>query len=150
MCSGYMNPIHRGHIEYLTRARALGDKLVVILNNDRQARLKHGHSFMPIEDRVAVVRALRCVDEVIVSEDEDRTVCATLRRLCTERPEGERPTIFANAGDQTNDGIPEAPVCAEFRVRMVDGLGDKVQSSRWLLQDAVAAAQAAQRVAGAV
>lgn len=143
VCSGYMNPLHRGHIEYLQRAKAAsgpGGRLVVVLNNDRQAVLKHGYCFMPLEDRRAVVAALACVDEVVESVDEDRTVCETLRRLCTGRDPGQRPTVFANAGDQTNDGIPEAGVCAEFGVRLVDGLGDKVQSSRWLIAAAVAAA----------
>lgn len=146
VCSGYMNPLHRGHVEYLQRAKAAagpGGRLLVILNSDRQAVLKHGYCFMPMEDRRAVVAALACVDEVVESVDEDRTVCETLRRLCQEREPGQRPTVFANAGDQTNDAIPEAAVCAEFGVRLLDGLGNKVQSSRWLISAAVAAVAAA-------
>lgn len=146
VCSGYMNPLHRGHVEYLQRAKAAagpGGRLIVILNNDAQAVLKHGHCFMPLADRRAVVGALACVDEVVDSVDGDRTVCETMRRLCTERGPGARPTVFANAGDQTNEGIPEAEVCARFGVRLLDGLGDKVQSSRWLISAAISAAAAA-------
>ncbi len=142
VCSGYMSPPHRGHIEYIRRSKDLAGpdgKLIVILNNDDQAVLKHGFSFMPIEDRVSIVEALRWVDEVVVSIDTDRTVVGTLKLLC-ERPLGERPTHFTNAGDQTNDSIPEADVCAEHGIVLVDGLGDKVQSSRWIIGAALQAA----------
>ena len=142
VCSGYMSPPHRGHIEYLRRSKELAGPqgvLIVVLNNDAQAVLKHGYSFMPIQDRVAIIGSLKWVDEVVVSIDTDRTVCATLRQLCT-RTHGARPTHFANAGDQHNDSIPEGPVCAEFGVQLVDGLGDKVQSSRWIIAAALQAA----------
>lgn len=91
---------------------------------------------MPIKDRVAVIGGLRWVDEVVVSIDTDRTVIQTLEMLC-KRPEGERPTHFTNAGDQTNDSIPEKTVCETYGVQLVDGLGDKIQSSRWIIKDAL-------------
>lgn len=143
VCSGYCSPPHRGHVEYIQRSKELagpGGKLIVILNTDEQAILKHGYSFMPWEDRAAVIGGLRWVDEVVKSIDQDRTVCETLRMLC-QRPEGERPTIFTNAGDQTNDTIPERPICEEYGVQLADGLGDKVQSSRWIIADALRAIQ---------
>jgi cytidyltransferase-like protein len=145
VCSGYMSPPHRGHIEYMKRSKDLAGpegRLIVILNNDSQAVLKHGYSFMPIEDRVAIVESLRFVDEVVVSIDTDRTVIQTLTMLCA-RELGSRPTHFTNAGDQTNDSIPEAEVCRTHGIQLVDGLGDKVQSSRWIIGAAVAAAAAA-------
>ena len=39
-CSGYFDPIHYGHIEYLQRSKDLGDKLIVIVNSDKQATMK--------------------------------------------------------------------------------------------------------------
>jgi cytidyltransferase-like protein len=140
-CSLYGNPLHRGHIEYIRRSKELAGpdgKLIVIVNSDEQAVLKHGYSFMPIEDRVAVIGGLRWVDEVVVSIDADRTVNATLRMLCERSDTTSRPTHFTNAGDQTNESIPEGIVCREFGVQLVDGLGDKVQSSRWIIRETMA------------
>jgi cytidyltransferase-like protein len=127
--SGYFDPFHKGHLEYLERAKELcgeDGSLVVIVNNDAQAVLKKGKAFMPAEERVAIMRALRIVDEVWVSIDTDRTVCATIRSI-------DPPiTDFVNGGDAFNDNIPERPVCEELGIRLLDGLGDKIQSSSWL------------------
>ena len=119
--SGYFDPIHRGHIEYFKRARALGDRLIVILNNDHQAVLKKGKPFMPFEDRRSIVESIRYVDEVFVSIDKDKSVCESLKAL--------RPHIFAKGGDRFIEEIPEAAICRELGIEIIDGLGDKVQSS---------------------
>eukprot|EP00516_Mucochytrium_quahogii_P006552 CAMPEP_0203751836 /NCGR_PEP_ID=MMETSP0098-20131031/5835_1 /ASSEMBLY_ACC=CAM_ASM_000208 /TAXON_ID=96639 /ORGANISM=" , Strain NY0313808BC1" /LENGTH=147 /DNA_ID=CAMNT_0050641731 /DNA_START=28 /DNA_END=471 /DNA_ORIENTATION=- len=124
-CSGYFDPMHLGHIEYLERSKDLGDKLIVIVNSDRQAKMKKGQEFMPAAERVKLVRALECVDAAVVAVDDDRTVCKTLSLL--------HPDIFTNGGDQTNTSIPEAKPCEELGIKLVDGLGGKVQSSSWLL-----------------
>ena len=125
--SGYFDPIHVGHLEYIKQAKALGDYLIVIVNNDHQASLKKGKSFMPDMERVAVVKAIRYVDQVVLSVDQDRTVRETLRTM------SPRPHIFANGGDQNNQCIPEAPICEELGIQLIDGLGDKIQSSSWLI-----------------
>ena len=144
VCSGYMSPPHKGHVEYIrnSKERIAGSdgKLIVILNSDAQAVLKHGYSFMPIEDRVALIGGLKWVDEVVVSIDTDRTVRETLRMLGA-RPSGDRPTHFTNAGDQTNECIPESVTCSELGITLVDGLGDKVQSSRWIIGNAIEAVE---------
>ena len=124
--SGYFNPLHKGHVEYLEKAKELGDYLVVIVNSDKQRELKRSKEFMHEEERMLIVSALRCVDEVILSIDEDTTVCNSLRLV--------QPDIFAKGGDRTIDEIPESKVCNEIGAKMVDGLGDKVQSSSWLLK----------------
>lgn len=126
--SGYFNPIHYGHIEYLEKSKQLGDKLIVIVNNDKQSHLKKGSSFMPEEERLKIVRSLRCVDAAVLSVDEDRTVCKTLSHL--------HPDIFTNGGDQNNDTIPERDICEKMGAKLVDNLGDKIQSSSWLLAKA--------------
>ena len=124
--SGYFDPLHVGHLEYLARSKRMGDKLVVIVNNDEQARQKKGRPFMPAEERVSIMRALRVVDEVYLSIDADRTVCKTLELV--------RPDIFCNGGDQTNDSIPEKLVCSRLGIDLVDGMGNKIQSSSWLIR----------------
>ena len=125
VASGYFDPLHVGHIEYLNRSKSLGDKLIVIVNSDKQAKLKKGESFMKEGERLKIVRELRCVDGAVISVDKDRTVCETLRSL--------RPDVFTNGGDQNNHSIPEKKVCEELGIELSDGLGDKIQSSSWLI-----------------
>lgn len=109
--SGYFNPLHYGHIEYFEKSKQLGDKLVVIVNNDKQAILKKGSSFMPEDERLKIIRSLRIVDFAVLSIDNDRTVCKTLESI--------RPHIFTNGGDQTNDIIPEKEICDKLNIKMV-------------------------------
>lgn len=124
--SGYFNPLHKGHIEYLQKAKSLGDYLVVIVNSDHQRALKNSKVFMDQDERMSIVGALRCVDEVFLSIDEDATVCKSL--------EAVRPHVFAKGGDRFSSEIPEADVCRRLGIDMVDGLGQKIQSSSWLLK----------------
>ena len=119
--SGYFDPLHVGHLECLELARELGDKLIVIINNDLQAKLKKGKSFMSQEDRMKIIAALACVDEVFLSIDKDKTQCESLKYL--------RPSIFAKGGDRMTDEIPEAKVCSDLGIKIVDGLGEKIRSS---------------------
>jgi cytidyltransferase-like protein len=128
--SGYFDPIHIGHIEYFKLAKQNADTLMVLVNNDEQAVLKKGAAFMPADERIKIIQELKCVDYVVKSIDTDRTVRATLE---TVQP---RPTFFCNGGDQNNQSIPEAEVCERLGIQLVDGLGEKVQSSSWLLQKA--------------
>ena len=128
VASGYYSPLHFGHVEYLQKSKALGDILIVIVNNDEQEILKKGKAFMKAAERVKVVRALECVDIAIESIDTDRTVCKTLAAL--------HPHIFTNGGDQFNDNIPEAEICRQNDIKLVDGLGKKIQSSSTLIKNA--------------
>ena len=125
--SGYFNPLHKGHIEYLQKASDLGDYLVVIVNSDYQRALKGSKEFMDEDERMIIVDSLRFVNKTVLSIDKDGTVCETLRKI--------RPHIFAKGGDRFASEIPEAKVCQELGIEMVDGLGNKIQSSSWLLGD---------------
>jgi len=125
--SGYFDPIHVGHIEYFKLSKEKGTKLMVIVNNDHQATLKKGKAFMSMVERIKIIQELKCVDYVIPSIDQDRTVCETLR---TVEP---KPDYFCNGGDQNNLTIPEGPVCQERNIELCDGFGDKIQSSSWLI-----------------
>ena len=131
--SGYFNPIHKGHLEYFNNSRALADELFVIVNNDAQRVLKGSKEFQNQEERMIIVSNIKAVDKAILSVDEDRTVCATLRKIAQEYG-NEYELSFANGGDQNNDTIPERPVCEEMGISLIDGLGDKIQSSSWLLK----------------
>ena len=119
--SGYFDPLHVGHIEYINKAKKLGDYLVVIVNNNLQCKLKKGKFFMDENDRVEIVKNLKSVDEVFLSIDDDKTVCKSLKKL--------KPSIFANGGDRKNYEIPESKVCDMYGIEIVDGLGDKIRSS---------------------
>lgn len=131
--SGYFNPIHKGHIEYFNHAKALGDQLIVIVNNDYQRNLKGSKEFQDEKERVYIVSNIKCVDQVFLSIDEDRTVCATIQHIHNQL-KNEFLLAFANGGDQNNNSIPEVPICQELGIELLDGLGEKIQSSSWLLK----------------
>ena len=119
--SGYFDPIHVGHLDYLEMSKKLGDKLVVIVNNNNQCVLKKGKPFMDEGDRVRIVKSLSIVDEVFLSIDYDKTVCASLESL--------KPDVFANGGDRKQGNVPEeAPGLFDDK-EIIDGLGDKIRSS---------------------
>ena len=119
--SGYFDPLHVGHLECLELAKQLGDKLIVIVNSDLQAKLKKGKSFMNEQDRMKIILALKCVDEVFLSIDKDETQCDSLKYL--------NPDIFAKGGDRMSNEIPESTLCQELGIKIVDGLGKKIRSS---------------------
>ena len=131
--SGYFNPLHKGHLEYLNHAKAIADKLIVIVNNDHQRELKGTKAFQDEEERVIIISNLKAVDEVVLSIDQDRTVCETIRHI-SEKFGKEYELAFANGGDQSNESSPEAPICNELGINLIDGLGEKIQSSSWLLE----------------
>ena len=131
--SGYFNPIHKGHLEYFNNAKSLADRLFVIVNNDCQRALKGSKEFQKEDERMIIVSNIKAVDKAILSIDEDRTVCATLKMIA-EKYGSEFELAFANGGDQNNDTIPERSICEEVCISLIDGLGEKIQSSSWLLK----------------
>ncbi len=130
--SGGFDPLHEGHVRMFKEARALGDELVVILNNDHWLRKKKGYAFMSERERKAIIASVRFVDRVIVTKHprnpSDMSVCRELKAL--------RPDIFANGGDRTRKNIPEVPVCKQIGCTMIFniGHGGKIQSSSWLVE----------------
>lgn len=119
--SGYFDPIHVGHLEYIEMSKKLGDYLIVIVNNNKQCVLKKGKPFMDEMDRMKIVKAIKWVDEVFLSVDEDGTVCESLEKI--------KPDVFTNGGDRHNTEIPEAVVCRKYEIELLDGMGDKIRSS---------------------
>ena len=132
--SGYFNPIHKGHLEYFHNAKSKADKLFVIVNSDFQRKLKGSKEFQDEEERMIIVNNFRVVDKTILSIDKDKTVCKTIRKIAQDYS-NEYELYFANGGDQNNETIPEKPVCSELNITLIDGLGDKIQSSSWLLKN---------------
>ena len=131
--SGYFNPIHKGHIEYFNNAKAIADELFVIVNNDYQRSLKGSKEFQLEQERIIIVSNLKSVDHCLLSIDQDRTVCKTIEKIALDF--GDIYDLsFANGGDQTNDICPEKPICDKMGISLIDGLGDKIQSSSWLLK----------------
>jgi D-beta-D-heptose 7-phosphate kinase/D-beta-D-heptose 1-phosphate adenosyltransferase len=131
--SGYFNPIHKGHIEYFHEAKALADIIFVIVNNDHQRQLKGSQPFQNEDERLIIVQNIKPVHQAILSIDQDCTVCKTIEHLVKKYREVYDFT-FANGGDQNNQSIPEVKICKQLRVNLADGLGDKIQSSSWLLK----------------
>ena len=130
--SGYFNPLHKGHLELFEKAKAAGDQLWVVVNSDLQRALKGSKEFMDQDERLIIVSAIGIVDKALISVDKDKTQCATLADLA-DKFSGEFELYFANGGDQNNDSIPEVPVCKEKGIGLLEGLGEKIQSSSWLL-----------------
>ncbi|MBL19527.1 MAG: cytidyltransferase [Flavobacteriaceae bacterium] len=131
--SGYFNPVHKGHLEYFHNAKTHGDALFVIVNSDNQRELKGTKPFQDEDERMLIVSNFRVVDKAVLSVDQNRTVCETLTKIHAEFGD-EYQLAFANGGDQNNDTIPERAVCKELGITLIDGLGDKIQSSSWLLR----------------
>jgi glycerol-3-phosphate cytidylyltransferase/D-beta-D-heptose 7-phosphate kinase/D-beta-D-heptose 1-phosphate adenosyltransferase len=128
--SGYFNPLHVGHLRMMTAARALADRLIVIVNNDGQQVLKSGTVIRPLADRMEIIGALRVVDEVVAAVDTDATVQATLERLRDEHPDAA--LLFANGGDRSDpDSVAEIDVCRRLGIEVVLGVGggDKADAS---------------------
>lgn len=126
VASGYFNPLHKGHVEYLKRAKELGDYLIVIINNDKQVKKKKAILFQDEEERKIIVSSNQYVDEAIISIDEDLTINKTLEKI--------RPDIFAKGGDAY--GRREKELCKRLGIEIVSDLGKKIQSSSELIKKA--------------
>ena len=131
--SGYFNPLHKGHLQLFEKAKAKGDQLWVIVNSDLQRTLKGSKEFMDENERLIIISAIKYVDKALISIDKDKTQRATLCFL-SDRYRDDFELYFANGGDQNIDSIPEVLICKERSIKLLEGLGDKIQSSSWLLK----------------
>ena len=125
--SGYFDPLHVGHLEYFKLAKELADELVVIVNNDLQCAMKKGRPFMDEKDRLEIIFHLDMVDEAILAEDNDKSVCETIRTIKRMKPFDE--LVFCNGGDRDASNSPEVKVCGELGIDFQQGLGKKIRSS---------------------
>jgi len=130
--SGGFDPIHVGHIELMEKAKSIADSLVVIVNDDDFLTRKKGKPFMPLKERIQIVRSIKYVDMAIKSVDKDQTVCESLKGLASCKTSNEK-LLFCNGGDRTSgENTPEHALCLDLGIETVYGLGDKIQSSSWL------------------
>ncbi len=106
--------------------------LIVIINSDLQRFLKGSKEFMLEDERLEIVNAIQYVDWTIISIDKDKTQIETIKEIY-EIYKDTHNLAFANGGDQNNDTIPEATICRKLGIELIEGLGDKIQSSSWLL-----------------
>jgi len=131
LVSGFFDPPHRGHIAYLKAAKELGGDLIVLIHRDECCVKKKGYCFMPLEDRLALLEAIKYVDEVVVCGPScDLTTTEVLQKV--------RPQIFAKGGDRTPENMPrsEVELCERLGIKIVYGVGGgKVQSSSWLVEN---------------
>ena len=134
--SGYFNPMHTGHLNYIREAKKLGDILVAIINNDNQVEVKGSKTFLCEEDRATIIQSLEYVDHAVISVDEDGSVVKTIEEIWNVLRMSSGKFIFANGGDQKS-GVPEEGFCLRNGINMIYGVGgEKTQSSSTLL-DAV-------------
>ena len=130
--SGYFNPIHKGHLELFEKTQEIGDFLIVIVNSDLQRELKGSKEFMKEDERLRLIQSIKGVGYSCISIDKDTTQNETLKML--KHKFGDIMELhFANGGDQNNDTIPEVETCNQLDIKLIDGLGEKIQSSSWLL-----------------
>jgi cytidyltransferase-like protein len=121
---GYFNPLHGGHLDLIEASAKLGDKLIVIVNNDKQQIMKKGKIILPEENRVRLINALKHVDEVVLSIDEDSAQGETIEMIAKKFPNDE--LIFCKGGDRDSDkAIPkvETDVCEHYGIKRVYGVG---------------------------
>ena len=103
--NGCFDILHRGHVEYLTEAKACGDKLVTALNSDSSVRSLKGEA-RPIqsqEDRAVILDALESVDLVVIFDQE--TPEKIIKTLL--------PDVLVKGGDYTPDTIVGADIVTE-------------------------------------
>jgi cytidyltransferase-like protein len=134
LVSGGFDPVHSGHIAYFKEARRLGDMLIVGVNSDAWLARKKGRSFMPINERVAIVENLKSVDGVILFNDNDGSAIEAIKNVRMLYPNAD--IVFANGGDRTDKNIPEMDL-VDDRLEFVFGVGgvNKANSSSWILEE---------------
>jgi D-beta-D-heptose 7-phosphate kinase/D-beta-D-heptose 1-phosphate adenosyltransferase len=131
LISGYFDPLHIGHLEYIKEANKLKknkwDEVWIIVNNDNQAELKKGKSFMNEKERIKIIESLYNTDEVFLSLDSDRSVNETIKRLVWAYP--KENFILGKGGDINKKNCRERQTCKELGIPIIYNLGKKIQSS---------------------
>ena len=135
--SGGFDPIHQGHIEYLKKAKAICSDAhhICIVNGNDFLLNKKGYFLLDAADRLSILGELGCVDSAVPSIDKDMTVCATIEAIHSSycKLDVLPEFVFAKGGDRSANEIPEAKLCRSLGIKIIDGLGDKINSSSELV-----------------
>ena len=136
LVTGGFDPLHSGHISYFKSAKAIAplSPLAVGLNSDDWLRSKKGKPFMPINERISIVRELKMVDAVIEYDDSDNTSNSAIEQLLQIYDK----VIFANGGDRHNENVPEYEMFKDDnKVIFLWAVGgvNKLNSSSWILSE---------------
>lgn len=137
LVTGGFDPIHSGHLAYLEEAKKLGDELWVGLNSDDWLTRKKGRPFMPINERIEIVKRLYMVDTVIDFDDRDDSACGAIFKTKSLNSLDTK-IIFANGGDRTHQNIPEMLTYGDdpnIEFKFSVGGDIKKNSSSWILQE---------------
>lgn len=114
--SGYFNPLHYGHVEYINAAKKRCKHLIAIINSDAQVSLKGSKPFMDELHRKMIVENLKSVDDCLISIDSDKNQCETLKKIRKDNPNS---TIsFFNSGDRKAGNLvsSETKACEENNI----------------------------------
>lgn len=137
--NGCFDVLHRGHVDFLSRAKALGTRLVVGLNSDESVKQIKGarRPFQAQEDRKAILEGLSSVDEVIIFEE------LTPERLIHQL----KPDILVKGGDWKPDEIVGADFVKAnggqvFSIPLVEGYSSTAVLERMNPSEKVASAEA--------
>lgn len=117
ICSGFFNPIHQGHIEYIQAAKGNCEQLVVIVNNDIQVEIKKSKPFMDEEHRRFIVSNIKGVDLAIISTDKDDSSAETIEAIAKLNNWGDTIILY-NSGDRNpeNSSEKESEVCKRYNI----------------------------------
>ena len=135
--SGYFNPIHTGHLDYIEAAKQKCGVLYVIVNSDAQVNVKGSVAFMNEGDRVRIVKALQAVNYAFVSVDEDASVVKSIEQIykCNQDDPFIDSFVFMNGGDRVAGNTPEEEYCREIGIETLYNIGGgKTQSSSTLIK----------------
>ena len=135
--SGYFNPIHTGHLDYIESAKQQCGVLYVIVNSDKQVKVKGSEPFMDEDSRVRIVKALQAVNYAFISVDEDETVVKSIEQIykCNQNDPFIDSFVFMNGGDRVEGNTPEEKYCRDNNIETLYNVGGgKTQSSSTLIE----------------
>tara|TARA_R100000900_G_C3310223_1_gene159561 strand:- start:284 stop:784 length:501 start_codon:yes stop_codon:yes gene_type:complete len=135
--SGYFNPIHTGHLDYIESAKQECGVLYVIVNSDKQVKVKGSEPFMDEDSRVRIVKALQAVNYAFISVDEDETVVKSIEQIykCNQNDPFIDSFVFMNGGDRVEGNTPEEKYCRDNNIETLYNVGGgKTQSSSTLIE----------------
>ncbi len=133
LVSGGFDPIHSGHIKLIEDASKYG-KVVVLLNSDKWLQKKKGMEFLPFEERLIIMMALKNVIDVLSCGEFDETCLDGIKKAIKKYKNYK--IKFANGGDRNNQSTPEIIFCNKNNIELLWSIGgeNKLNSSSWILK----------------